>query len=105
MKLLCQSIHVEYLYMFKGFLESKGIACEVKRENMTGFAGRLPAIECLAELWVINALDFDKAVSLLAEQAKNESAESDADTWQCPYCREENDANFDICWNCQKEKA
>jgi hypothetical protein len=25
--------------------------------------------------------------------------------WECPCCHEQNDGTFDICWNCQSEKA
>jgi hypothetical protein len=25
--------------------------------------------------------------------------------WTCPCCHEHNDGSFDICWNCQTEKA
>jgi hypothetical protein len=25
--------------------------------------------------------------------------------WECPCCHEQNDGTFDICWNCQTERA
>ncbi|MBN3040514.1 MAG: DUF2007 domain-containing protein [Candidatus Omnitrophica bacterium] len=68
MKLLYKSLKVAELHIIKGLLESYGIECEVKREEITGFAGQIPWSECLAELWVLNDQDFEKAEKILKEQ-------------------------------------
>jgi hypothetical protein len=48
-----------------------------------------------------------KVVVEFAERAKNEPEPGSSmfQPWECPCCHEQNDGSFDICWNCQSEKA
>lgn len=51
--------------------------------------------------------DAQEVVSEFVEGAKtrSDSASSVLQPWECPCCHEKNDGTFDICWNCQTERA
>lgn len=43
--------------------------------------------------------DYDRAVQLLEDDEIKSAA---AGPWVCQACREQNEATFELCWNCQK---
>ncbi len=45
--------------------------------------------------------DYDRAVALLED---DESKAAIAGPWVCDRCREQNDATFELCWQCQKPR-
>ena len=81
---------------YKNVLESEGIACRIKNEHLGSIVGEMPFVEVWPELWIINDLDFDRAQQLIEAV----DAESPQEPWQCRRCREENEGQFSVCWNC-----
>ena len=81
---------------YKNILESEGIACQIRNEHLGAIMGEMPFVEVWPELWVVNDLDFDRARELIASAAD----ESPAAPWFCAHCREENEGQFAVCWNC-----
>lgn len=104
MKLIRQSLQIAELHMLKGLLEKSGIDCDVKRENITGLAGRIPMAECLAELWIINDEDFENAQKILNTYLNSDNAHKSENTWKCKQCGEEVEGQFDTCWKCGNQK-
>ncbi len=49
--------------------------------------------------------DAEEVVSEFVEDLKSQAAAPQFKPWTCPCCHEANDGTFDICWNCQTEKA
>lgn len=51
--------------------------------------------------------DAREIVVDFVEQSKRDSEPTNAQflPWVCPCCHESNDGTFDICWNCQTERA
>ncbi len=45
--------------------------------------------------------DFDRAVEVLNEDERRRGELTD---WKCVRCDEDNDAAFDLCWNCSKKR-
>jgi hypothetical protein len=46
--------------------------------------------------------DVDAALAILAEDDRIREV---AGAWVCPRCDEENEASFEVCWNCQKQRG
>ncbi|MGB7346013.1 MAG: hypothetical protein WBD20_17480 [Pirellulaceae bacterium] len=45
--------------------------------------------------------DYDRAVGILAE---DERLRGELTAWSCVRCDEHNDASFELCWNCSKQR-
>ena len=52
----------------------------------------------IMELWVKNPNDYEKAVSLIKRKFEGQTNKP---SWICSECKEENEGNFNLCWNCQ----
>lgn len=67
MKRLCCDHDVTGCNQLKSILESEGIPCFVRNENMASLFGGQGSIMGAAfpELWVINDEDFEKALEIL----------------------------------------
>lgn len=81
---------------YKNLLESEGISTEVRNEHLSSIFGEVPFFETWPELWVINDLDYDRALQLI----KAADADSPKEPWKCPKCGEECEGQFAVCWNC-----
>lgn len=84
---------------FRNVLEQEGITCLVKNEQLSGALGEVPFLECLPELWVLDDADEARATTVLAALRQDVG---DARPWRCPQCREMNEAQFAVCWNCNR---
>ena len=88
------------VWNMKNVLESHGISCIVKNDQLFGAMGELPPIECWPELWVETASEVAKAEKLL-EAATSTSSGPD---WTCPSCGETHAAQFTACWKCENDE-
>jgi hypothetical protein len=83
----------------KNLLQSYGIECVLKNENLSGAAGELPPTECWPELWLTDNKYYDEACRLLSGEATAQQ------TWACCDCGEVLEGQFDRCWNCGKYRG
>jgi hypothetical protein len=84
----------------KNILESHGIELVLKNEFAAGAVGEVSAFDAWLELWVRNDSDYDKACMILESALSKKGAKG----WICKQCREENDASFEFCWHCHRER-
>jgi len=84
----------------KNLLISNGIEAIVKNENLYSVAGELPITECMPEVWVLDAGQFEEAEALI-KTVDAKSRNADAVDWACDACGESNGAAFELCWKCQ----
>lgn len=73
----------------------------VKNEHASSIVGEVSAFDSWVELWVHDDADYERACSIL------DGSISDIDDlpWNCSKCCEENDASFELCWNCGAENS
>lgn len=77
------------------WLQGNGVPCEVFHKNASGALGELPVTS--PEVWVRRDADLSRAKKLVAQIEFGDSGK----TIPCKHCRENNPAEFDICWQCQ----
>jgi hypothetical protein len=53
-------------------------------------------------VWVREA-DYGRAAALV-DQMADAMEDSPIGSWRCGYCGEESEAQFDICWNCGRDR-
>ncbi len=82
----------------KNVLEAEGIACVLKGENLFSAFGEIPAQGIWPQLFVVNAIEAQRAVELIRESL--EENDSDAAPWVCDSCGESVDDQFAVCWQC-----
>lgn len=82
---------------WKNILESEGIRCEIRNEHLGSIMGEMPFVEVWPQLWIVNDLDYDRAVQLISAGVSDESP---TEAWTCTDCAEENEGQFAACWNC-----
>ncbi len=83
---------------YRNLVQAEGIACFVRNENLGSVLGEIPYPEIWPELWVRNDLEADRAREIIRE-AQQDAGET-GPGWRCPGCREENEYQFAVCWNC-----
>jgi len=102
MKLIYKNENQAVVHSIKNVLELNDIHCFLKNEHSASIGGNLGLSNSFTELWISDDNNYVKALSIIA----NDAADSDSDNpWVCETCQEENEGNFDICWNCQNEQA
>ena len=89
------------VFNLKNLLEEQGIECVVKNEFSGGGVGDLAPLDTWPELWVSDDDCLDRARALIDDIQHNKP---DQDAWFCTVCGEKNEANFQICWNCQASR-
>lgn len=84
----------------RNLLEASGIGVSMKNEFAAGGAGELSPFEVWPEVWVTEDSDYEQAVRLLDSSL----SASDAPSWLCANCGEHNDASFELCWQCGRDR-
>ena len=84
-------------------LEQQGSEVETRNDRWYSVAGELPVTECMGEVWVVNALNYQTAERMVSEMELASLAEYDAGG--CHVGHEEVDGSFAVCWNCQAPPA
>ena len=90
--------HPFELENLRHILQIEGIASEVRTPFLGAARGDIPATECWSELWVLDDADVDRASALI--QAVRRQADGGGASWRCRGCGEENEPQFDACWQC-----
>ncbi len=83
---------------YKNLLESEGIPAFLKNEHLGSIVGEMPFQEVWPQLWIVNDLDYDRALQLI--DAKKIADESPKMPWCCRKCGTENEGQFSACWQC-----
>jgi len=78
---------------------AEGIACEVRNDLLASAMGELPPAECLAELWVLDARDAERALRVLR------GSRPAGPDWTCARCGEVLGAQFAQCWKCGADRG
>ena len=86
----------------KDLLDFHQIPCFVKNEYALGGVGEISPFDAWPEVWIQDEGWYDKASKLIAEL---EASNQQGSPWMCSHCQEENDASFEICWNCGSEAS
>ncbi|RQW64060.1 putative signal transducing protein [Vibrio viridaestus] len=81
-------------------LEENGISTTLRNEFSSSAVGELSPIDTWPEVWV-DEHSYLRATKVI--DAMNSQIEERA--WRCSGCGEENEATFEICWNCLKERV
>jgi hypothetical protein len=82
---------------YKNLLESEGIPAVIRNEHLGGVLGEMPFTEVWPQLWIMNDLDYDRALQLIDKAVTDESPTT---PWTCGKCGEENEGQFSACWKC-----
>lgn len=88
------------VFLVKQLLDDKGIPCFVKNEFAIGAMGELSPMDVLPEVWISDPLWLPKAKQIIESFEKPPINSS---PWICNKCQEQNDAIFELCWQCGKD--
>jgi hypothetical protein len=103
MKRVHNARHLTEAHLIRGFLESNGIAAEVRGDLLSGGWGELPVDLCA--VWVTDDRQFEAADRLLQDFLKGRLARLHGGAaWQCPQCSETIESQFTACWQCGSER-
>ena len=81
----------------KNILEINNVDVVLRNEHASSAIGEVSAFDSWVELWVLKDEDYDRACEIIETSLSKEGEKE----WVCAKCSEENDASFEICWNCQ----
>jgi hypothetical protein len=102
MKKLFTTQNKVFLYLLQSSLESDGIVCLIKNEQPP-LAGEIGPDIAWPEIWVMQDEQFENALQILNEQRANFSKKQKG--WKCANCNENNEGQFEICWNCGNNRT
>jgi Putative prokaryotic signal transducing protein len=97
MKKLTSAPTLVTIHHYRNVLTAEGIASEIRNEFFGGILGDMPFTETWVQLWVVNDLDYERALQLIGDSALDESP---SESWRCDKCGEENEGQFAACWSC-----
>jgi hypothetical protein len=95
MKKLLQAPNLVLATLWADQLTGAGVKASVQRAYASGIAGHIPPDQSLPEVWVEDAVMFNRAQALLDEWRR-----APQQRWACPGCPEIVDGPFEQCWNC-----
>ena len=85
-------------HTWKGLLETSGIDVDLRGEALMGGVGELSVDMQTVELWIAPE-QLNEAQALLA------SLDVEQPQWQCVQCHEQNEASFELCWQCSSSRS
>lgn len=100
MKRLLQAPNLALATLWADQLGAAGVAASVQRAYTSSIAGELPPDQCLPEVWLDDAAQFDQAQALLTEWSHPPEQR-----WACAGCGEVIEGPFGQCWNCGALRA
>ena len=103
MKQIHAARHAMEAHLIRGFLDSHGIAAEVRGEHLTSGFGELPLDVC--SVWIVDEAQFAEADALLKAFLRGSVARGPAERWTCARCGELLEGQFTQCWNCGASKT
>ncbi len=85
--------------LLQATLEAGGVRAQLVGELRPGLWGQIPSPDAMVEVQV------DETQLLLAQAivTRMDAAATGA-AWVCGECREENPAQFDLCWKCGRDR-
>ena len=89
--------NVAILYTAKNLLELNGIDSFLKNEFYAS-GGHSGLLGIPPELWVRDDQKADQAIAILKDELDDTNSNP---AWVCNKCQEENEAAFEVCWQCQ----
>lgn len=84
-------------YLLRSLLQASQIRSEIKGENLAWLLGAIPVKDTRMSLWV-HERDLPEAQKVLQKFSGPTLVHP---AWVCAECGESNEANFDLCWNCE----
>ena len=103
LKLYCANNLLEAT-LLQDILSDSGIKVEIFNQHSAGAVGEIPTTEIWPELWIQNHSEKERALSLI-QAFQDQQGDGSEHNVLCADCKEENPANFDLCWNCQSRLA
>jgi hypothetical protein len=95
--------HALEAHLIRGYLDSHGIAAEVRGEYLTSGWGELPVDVC--SVWIVDDAQYEAANALITALLDTKrSHASKAERWSCRTCGEELEGQFTACWACGTAK-
>ena len=82
----------------KNLLGMHDITCTIRGEYRNIAFGEIPPNECWLELWLLDRSQAEQAKQIIKDALT--PIENNADSWQCPNCKEDMEAQFTDCWSC-----
>lgn len=101
MRKLYTAANLPEAYIVVQLLEQAGIEARVFNENAQSGLGEIPFTHVYPEVWLMDDRDWARAREVVIgyEQSAVEGSV------RCTECREQNPANFQLCWNCGQQLA
>ena len=93
------ALHRFDAYLVLHRLQQAGIEAHVFNEHAQSIVGDVPPEVAQPQVWLEDGADRPRAEAVLAAMRAERARTG---TIWCPNCREENPANFELCWKCGK---
>lgn len=89
--------------LVKSFIESEGIPCVLRNDQLVNALGDVPFTQCYPEIWIQSDNDYPKAKEVL-DQWLAPQGKTGTD-WICEICAETVEGQFSACWKCGSLKS
>ncbi len=91
------SLNLVEVHHLKNLLQSAGVRCRIRNEELSRLAGEVPFLDCSAQLIVERPQDAERAEEIVREYRRPARY---APPWNCAGCGETLEGQFTDCWNC-----
>jgi len=98
LKAIFSSLNLVEVHHLKNLLQSAGIRCRIRNEDLVRLAGEVPFPECILQLVPEREEDTPAAEKLLADFLRPPL--QPLKPWRCPDCGEMIEGQFTACWKC-----
>jgi len=100
-----EKIYTSHDLVLVGHLQSvladAGINCWIRNQSLAGAIGELPPTAVWPELWLHDAADYQRAMTLIKPIVAPSPVRNTP--WRCD-CGEQLEGQFELCWRCGKPR-
>ena len=104
MKTIFSSLNLVEMHHLKNLLQSEGIRCRIRNEDLSRLAGEIPFTECALQLVIEREPDYAAAEAVLREFLRPPRDTPDP-PWNCRNCGETIEGQFTACWKCGERRT
>jgi TPP-dependent indolepyruvate ferredoxin oxidoreductase alpha subunit len=103
-KTIFSSLNLIEMHHLKNLLQSEGIPCRIRNEDLSRLAGEIPFTECALQLVIERERDYAAAEAILREFLRPPRRTPDP-PWLCRSCGETIEEQFTACWKCGERRT
>ncbi len=103
MRIVFSSNNLSETVLIRDAIARRGI--DVMIQNAYAGHSAVPEFRPAVEICVVDDADYNLARRTVEETLSTIDSKIEGEPWDCPACKTDNPASFELCWNCGEART